>query len=94
MRLSLRLRAELDIDEAYAWYESRRRGLGDVFLLSVDACFDRLRREPEIYAVQHDRIRRARVHRFPYWAHYVIRADHVDVLSVYHERRRPRRFEP
>jgi plasmid stabilization system protein ParE len=49
VRLSLRLRAELDIDEAYAWYESRHEGLGDVFLRSLDACFERLRREPEIH---------------------------------------------
>ncbi len=94
MRLALRQRAELDLDEAYAWYESRRRGLGDLFLSSVDACFDRLQREPEIFAVHHGRVRRARVRRFPYWTYFVIRANHVDVLSVYHERRRPRRFEP
>ena len=94
MRLSLRRRAELDIDKAYVWYESRQEGLGDVFLRSIDACFDRLRREPQIYPVQHNRIRRARVDRFPYWAYYVIRRDHVDVLSIYHERRRPRRFKP
>ena len=93
MRLSLRLRAELDIDEAYAWYESRRNGLGEVFLRSVDACFDRLRREPEIYAVAHERVRRARVHRFPYHVYYLIRPEHVDVLAVYHDRRRPRLFD-
>jgi plasmid stabilization system protein ParE len=94
VRLALRQRAEHDIDEAYAWYESRQEGLGELFLRSIDACLDRLRREPQIYAVQHDRIRRTRVHRFPYWAYYVIRSDHVDVLSIYHERRRPRRFKP
>ena len=93
VRLSLRLSAELDVDAAYAWYESRRQGLGAVFLRSLDACFDRLRREPEIYAVQYDRVRRVRVRRFPYWVYYVIRDHRVDVLSVYHERRRPRVFE-
>lgn len=60
---------------------------------SVGARFDRLRREPEIFVVHHGRVRRARVRRFPDWAYFVIRADHVDVLSIYHERRRPRRFE-
>jgi hypothetical protein len=30
--------AELDIAEAYVWYESHRAGLGEEFLSSVDAC--------------------------------------------------------
>ena len=94
MRLSLRQRAELDIDDAYVWYESRLSGLGETFLRSVDACFDRLCREPEIYPIQHDRVRRAPLHRFPYSVFYVIRTDHVDVLAVYHSLRRPRRFGP
>ncbi|MCP5059280.1 MAG: type II toxin-antitoxin system RelE/ParE family toxin [bacterium] len=93
MRLSLRQRAELDIDEVYAWYESRRSGLGEAFLRSVDASFARIGREPEIYPVQHDPVRRAPLHRFPYSVFYVVRSDHVDVLAVYHSRRRPRRFE-
>lgn len=32
--------AELDIAEAYIWYEGRRAGLGEEFLSSVDACID------------------------------------------------------
>lgn len=29
---------EQDLAEAYTWYESRRAGLGEDFLSSVDAC--------------------------------------------------------
>jgi plasmid stabilization system protein ParE len=43
----VRLRAELDIDEAYAWYESRAEGLGEAFLRAVEACFARIERLPE-----------------------------------------------
>jgi hypothetical protein len=31
--------AELDIAEAYVWYEGRRPGLGEEFLSSVDAAW-------------------------------------------------------
>jgi hypothetical protein len=34
--------AELDIAEAYVWYESRRIGLGEEFLGSVDAAIERI----------------------------------------------------
>ena len=93
MRLSLRQRAEYDLDEAYAWYESRSPGLGESFLRATDACLDRIRRDPDLYAIQHDRARRARLHRFPYSVFYLIRDDAIDVLAVYHSRRRPRRFD-
>lgn len=38
--------AELDLVEAYAWYEDRRAGLGEEFLSSVDACIQRVCRNP------------------------------------------------
>jgi hypothetical protein len=44
--------AELDITEAYVWYESRRAGLGEEFLSAVDASMERIRRQPAIYARQ------------------------------------------
>jgi plasmid stabilization system protein ParE len=90
----VRRRAELDLGDAYAWYESRADGLGEAFLRAVDACFARIARDPEVYAVQHDRVRRARLHRFPYGVYYTIREDFIDILAVYHGRRRPRRFDP
>ena len=34
--------AELDLTEAYIWYEARRVGLGEEFLGSVDACLERI----------------------------------------------------
>ena len=32
--------ADLDIAEAYAWYENQRTGLGEEFLSSIDACIE------------------------------------------------------
>jgi plasmid stabilization system protein ParE len=92
--IRVRRRAELDVDDAYAWYESRADGLGEALLRAVDACLARIARHPDAYAVQHGQVRRARLHRFPYGVYYAIRGDFIDVLAVYHGRRRPRRFDP
>jgi plasmid stabilization system protein ParE len=81
------------MDEAYAWYESRAEGVGDAFLRAIEACFARIARQPESYEIQHKRVRRARLRRFPYGVYYTIREDFIDVLAVYHGRRRPRRFD-
>ena len=43
--------------------------------------------------LHHSRVRRAALHRFPYGVFYVIRADRIDVLAVYHARRRLREEE-
>ncbi|MFI5217688.1 MAG: type II toxin-antitoxin system RelE/ParE family toxin [Candidatus Limnocylindria bacterium] len=90
----VRQRAELDVEEAYAWYESRAEGLGEAFLRAVEACFARIARHPETHVIVHDRVRRARLHRFPYGVYYTTREDFIDVLAIYHGRRRPRRFDP
>ena len=90
--LSLRPRAEADLDDAYRWYEARLPGLGGAFLQSVDACFTRIQRHPEAHPEVEQRVRRAPLRRFPYGVFYVIREDRIDVLAVYHARRRPREF--
>ena len=51
--------AELDIAEAYLWYEGRRAGLGEEFLSSVEACLESIRRRPEMYPVVHEGYRRS-----------------------------------
>ena len=89
----IRRRAEFDIDEAYAWYESRAEGVGESFLRAVEACFARIERRPEAHVVAHGHVHRARLHRFPYGVYYTIREDFIDILAVYHGRRRPRRFD-
>jgi len=93
LAVRVRRRAELDIDEAYAWYEGRAEGVGEAFLRAVEASFARIARHPEAHVVAHGRVRRARLHRFPYGVYYTIREDFIDVLAVYHGRRRPRRFD-
>ena len=92
--LTVRPRAEADLDEAFGWYEAQLPGLGEAFLRSVMACFGRIARHPEAYPEVQRRVRRASLQRFPYGVFYVVREERIDVLAVYHGRRRPRIFEP
>jgi plasmid stabilization system protein ParE len=50
--------AEQDIEEAYAWYEGRRAGLGEEYLSCVDACIEAIRRSPGSHATIHENYRR------------------------------------
>jgi plasmid stabilization system protein ParE len=79
--------AELDLAEAYAWYEKRRVGLGEDFLSSVDACLENIRRQPEMYVLAHETYRRALIRRFPFAIFYEYTRGVVTVYAVFHTSR-------
>jgi toxin ParE1/3/4 len=58
--------ADQDIEDAYAWYESRRPGLGEDLLTRVEAGSEAICRTPDMHPVVHESYRRALVGRFPY----------------------------
>jgi toxin ParE1/3/4 len=57
--------AEADLAEARAWYESKREGLGEEFVLCVDAGLEHIRRVPEAATEVQPGVRRVVVRRFP-----------------------------
>lgn len=83
---------ESDISEAYGWYERHRSGLGEEFLSCVDACIQRIRRMPEMYAKVHDECRRALVRRFPYAVFYEYAEETVTVYCIFHTARDPEKW--
>jgi plasmid stabilization system protein ParE len=84
--------AERDVAEAYAWYESQRVGLGEDFLVRVDACIQAIRRHPEMCPVVHEGYRRGLVRRFPYATFYEYADDTVTVYCVFHTSRDPEKW--
>lgn len=85
--------AEADLDEARAWYEAQRPGLGDAFLENVEEAFDRLRHFPALYAPVFRDLRLALVRRFPYAVAYRLDDDQITAVAVYHTRRDPRGWQ-
>ena len=80
---------ELDISEAYGWYEDHRSGLGGEFLSCVDACIQGICRMPEMYAKVHEEYRRALIRRFPYAVFYEFTERVVTVYCIFHTSRDP-----
>jgi len=92
MKSTLRLRpeAEADLKEVYRWYEGQRRGLGDDFLLCVEAALEALLENPNQFPVVHKEVRRMVLRRFPYSIFYLTPGDEIVVLAIFHGRRDPR----
>ena len=81
--------AEADIADACQWYEQRLEGLCAQFLLCLEACLERLKRNPLAHPVLYKDVRRAFLRRFPFSVFYVAERKRVIVLAVFHASRDP-----
>ena len=87
--VSIRAQAETDIDDVYKWYEHNRPGLGDDFMLKVEAVVEQLRRDPKMYAIVYHGVRRAFLRRFPYGVYCFEDDSRIVIIAVMHGRRDP-----
>ncbi|MFA4944619.1 MAG: type II toxin-antitoxin system RelE/ParE family toxin [Lentisphaeria bacterium] len=92
-RLIVRPEAEAEMTEAFDWYEDRVPGLGSEFLLCVDAVFSAIQRTPQQYPRVHKTARRALSRRFPYEIILAEDDERVVVLSVFHAKQNPKRWQ-
>jgi plasmid stabilization system protein ParE len=81
--------AQAEFDEAAAWYETQKQGLGIEFLAAVGRALDLISKRPELYPIVDGEVRRALVLRFPYCLYYRVKRDHVVVVAVFHATRNP-----
>ena len=88
-RIVLQPQAEVDIDDAAAWYESERAGLGTEFVEDLSVLLERIESNPQQFPIVHEQTRRGMLTRFPYGAFFVVREDTVVVLAVVHLHRHP-----
>ena len=95
MHLKLRFAPEVeaDLDEAYAWYEGQRSGLGEEFLACVDARLHALCRAPEAHGFAYLGYRRALIRRFPYQVFYELDHDILTVYCVFHTSREQEKWK-
>lgn len=87
--LIFRKAAEVDIHEAHLYYESCRQGLGQEFMLSLEAAIESISRNPGQYRTVYKNVRRIALHRFPYSIFFIVVQSRVIVLAVMHARRDP-----
>lgn len=66
MSLIIRPEAEDDIAEAYAWYVSKSKNLGEEFVKALETCFLDIQENPLAYPVVYTGFRRYLLRKFPY----------------------------
>lgn len=88
MKIRFRQEAELELQDALAWYEHCTAGLGGRFLEALDDCLDRIVRFPQAYPLVRGQARRALLQQFPYSLVFLIEADGILIISCRHFRQR------
>lgn len=81
--------AEGELNEAAAHYAEARPGLGEAFLNEAHRTVQALANAPLTGTVVERDVRWLLLSRFPYSILYRVCADHVRVLAVAHQKRRP-----
>jgi plasmid stabilization system protein ParE len=84
--------AEDDSYQAYAWYESRRTGLGREFITAVDACLQSISRNPKLYQTIYKDYRRAVVRRFPFSILYEESYEAIIIYAIFDSRQDPEKW--
>jgi len=87
--------ARFEFDEAVAWYEGERPGLGREFTLEVKRAIKRAQASPELFQRVRGQARKIRLRRFKRYAiYFAVKDDAFAVLSVFHASRNPANLEP
>ncbi|MBI4703925.1 MAG: type II toxin-antitoxin system RelE/ParE family toxin [Deltaproteobacteria bacterium] len=95
MRIRLHAEAEAELEQAAAWYDDERPGLGDELLLEARCALAAVAETPDAWPRWPDAparvppVRRFLVSRFPYALAYQVFPDMIVVLAVAHTSRRP-----
>ena len=95
MRVDLHPEARAEFRSGALWYEERRDGLGDEFIVAVTTILQHIGAAPESFPMwpgtrqTEPVIRKAVVERFPYLIAFEQHEGFAVVLGIAHQKRRP-----
>jgi len=81
--------ASQELDDATRYYEIEHPGLGVRFREEVRKAVKRISEYPEAWSVERGDVRKCILHRFPYKLLYSIETDHIFIIAVAHQHRKP-----
>ncbi len=80
--LTYRPQVEDDLIDASLWYDEKRLGLGDEFIVEYLAAIRRIVDNPFLFSVAANKLRPCRLKRFSYIIHYEVDANDILVVAV------------
>ncbi|MDO8720858.1 MAG: type II toxin-antitoxin system RelE/ParE family toxin [Syntrophales bacterium] len=81
--------ARQELDDATQYYEIEYQGLGKRFRDEVRKAAKRISEYPGAWSVERGEVRKCILHKFPYKLLYSVESNHVFIIAVAHQHRRP-----
>lgn len=81
--------ANAELQGAIAFYEALRQGLGRDLLREVEKAVVQIQRNPGMFSIHREDIRKCIVRRFPYTIFFQELDDAIWIAAVAHQKRRP-----
>ncbi len=81
--------AKSELDDATYYYEYELQGLGKSFRTEIRKAAKRIAVYPKSWAIEKGEIRKCLLHKFPYKLLYSIEKDHIFIIAVAHQHRKP-----
>jgi len=89
MRVIFSKYAKQELDDSVFYYELEYPGLGERFKEEVKRSVLRIIEYPEAWSIERGDVRKALLHKFPYKLLYSIEKDHIFIIAIAHQHRRP-----
>jgi plasmid stabilization system protein ParE len=81
--------AKHEFSDVVVYYELEYEGLGKKFREEVKASISRVRQFPTAWPPERGEIRKYIMHTFPYKILYSIEKDHILIIAIAHQHRKP-----
>ncbi|HEY2756314.1 MAG TPA: type II toxin-antitoxin system RelE/ParE family toxin [Pseudolabrys sp.] len=92
-RLIVRPQARLELADASDWYDAQDKRLADDLLFAFEETISSIVHNPFQYQVIRGKTRRAHLGKFPYGLIYTVSDNEIVILSCFHGRRDPKRWQ-
>jgi plasmid stabilization system protein ParE len=89
MRVIFTRIATQELEDAVRFYELEYAGLGRRFKEEVKKATLRVADYPKAWSIERGEVRKCLLHRFPYKLLYSVEEDHVLVIAIAHQHRKP-----
>ncbi len=81
--------AKQELEDAFHYYELENPGLGKRFKTEIKRAVLRITQYPKAWSVERGDVRKYILHTFPYKLLYSIEKDHILIIAVAHQHRKP-----
>ena len=89
MRVLFTSFARQELEDAVRYYELEFSGLGSRFKEEVRKAALRIAEYPQAWSIERGDVRKYLLHKFPYKLMYSVEEDHILVIAVAHQHRKP-----